>query len=139
MCRPRRCRYASGNKPARDVVRARRLVARRGIAPAPAAARGDLETVARTHLDAGFLGADRARRAAGRVQNVMMRRAVGAAENPAGAMARAVARRVGERRLVDLDREGEQPARAAAKGALAAGIRAELMPAEEQGKPRLGD
>src|SRR5947209_12595607 len=139
MCRRRRCRYASGNKPTRDVVRARGRAARRGIAPAAAAARGHLETVARTHLDAGFLGADRARRTAGGVEHVMMRRAVGAAENPAGAVAGAVARRVGERRLLDLDREREQPARTAAKGAVAAGIRAELMPRKEQRKPRLGD
>src|SRR5262249_56774633 len=89
-------------------------------------------------LDAGFLGADHARRPAVGMQDVTMRRAVRAAENPAGTMARAVAGRVGERRLRDLDRETEQPARPAAKRALAAGIRTELMPRKEQRKARLG-
>src|SRR5262249_57081016 len=72
------------------------------------------------------------------MQNVTMRRAVGAAQNPRGAMARAVAGRIGERRLLDLHREREQSARSAAKGALAAGIRTELMPLEEQRKACLG-
>src|ERR1051326_6675328 len=139
MCRRRRFRFASGNKSALDVFHARGRAARCRIAPAAAAARGDFEAVAGTHLDAGLLGADHARRAALGMQHVTMRRTVGAAENPAGAVARAVARRVGERRPVDLDREAEQPARAAAKPALAAGIRAELMARKEQGKARLGD
>src|SRR6202011_2707730 len=115
-----------------DIARARGRAARRRIAPSSAAARRNLEAVAGTHLDAGFLGADHARRTGGGVQNVMMRRAIGAAENPAGAVACAVARRVGERRLPGLDRETEQRARSAAKRAVAAGIRAELMPREEQ-------
>src|ERR1044071_9182489 len=139
MCRRRRFRDASGNKPVLDVVRARGRAARRRIAPTATAGRGDLEAVAGTHLDAGFLGADHARRAAFGVQHVTMRHAIGAAENPAGAVARALAGGVGERRLLDLDRETEQSARAAAKRARAAGIRAELMAREEQRKARLGD
>jgi hypothetical protein len=71
------------------------------------------------------------------VQNVMMWRAIGAAQNPAGAVACAVPRRVGERRLLGLDHEREQPARSAAKRAVAAGIRAELMTRKEQRKSRL--
>src|ERR1043166_6412562 len=139
MCRRRRCRDASGNEPVLDVARVRGRAARRRIAPTAAAGRGNLEAVAGTHLDAGFLGADHARRAAGGVQNVMMRRAVGAAENPAGAMACAVAGGVGERWLLYLDRESEQPARLAAERAVAAGGRAGLMARKEQRKARLGD
>ena len=72
------------------------------------------------------------------MQNVMMRRAIGAAQNPAGAMACAVTCRVGERRLLGLDHESEQPARSATKRAVAPGIRAELVTHEEQRKSRLG-
>src|SRR5262249_43211501 len=121
-----------------DIVRARGGAARRWIAPAAAAARCDLEPVAGIDRDAGFLGADRARRAPGGMHEVTMRRAVGAAENSAGAVARAGAGGVGDRRLLRFDREREQPARAAAKGAVAPGIRAELVARKEQRKPRLG-
>src|ERR1043166_9294312 len=138
MCRRRRFRFAAEKKAALDVFRARGRAARCRIAPAAAAARGDFEAVAGTHLDAGLHGADHARRAALGMQHVTMRRTVGAAENPTGTVARAVARRVGERRRVDLDREAEQPARAAAKPALAAGIRAEPLARKEKGKEGLG-
>src|SRR6266536_4441658 len=143
MCRRRRCRYAFSGAETRkkstlDIVRTRRRAAPGRIAPTSSAARRNLKAVAGTHLDAGFLCADHARRKAGGMQNVIMRRAIGAAQNPAGAMACAVTCRIGERRLLGLDNEREQPARSATKCAIAAGIRAELVAREEQRKSRLG-
>src|SRR5215475_380401 len=73
------------------------------------------------------------------MQHVMMRRAVGAAENAAGAVARAVACGIGKRRFLCLDHEREQTTGAAAERAVAAGIRAELVAREEQREAHLGD
>ena len=67
-----------------------------------------------------------------------MRLAVRAAQDAAGAVPHAVARGVAERGLVDLDREFEHAAGPAAVFALASGIRAELVAAEEQRKAHLG-
>src|SRR6185503_14828536 len=53
-------------------------------------------------------------------------------------MARAVAGRIGERRLPGFDRESEEPARSATKGTVTAGIRPEFMTRKEQRKTRLG-
>src|SRR5215470_5870994 len=73
------------------------------------------------------------------MQHIMMRQAVGAAQDAAGAVARAVAGGIAERRLVGLHRHLDHAACAAAKFSLAAGIRAELVAGEEQRKARLGD
>src|SRR5258706_14712774 len=118
-------------------ARPRRAFAR--LAPTAAATRLDHQAVAWPDHQAGLLGADRPRRLAVGVQDVTVRRAVGAAQDAAGAVAHAVAGGVAERRLGDFRHDLEHPARAAPILAVAARVRAELMAREVQRETDPGD
>src|SRR5439155_23819413 len=109
------------------------------IAPASAPARFENQPVAGADLEADFLGLDCARRTPLRMKRIAMRYAVGAAEAAAGAVAHAVAGGVADGRLGGLDHHLDYPARSAAILAGAAGIRAELVAAEEQREAHLCD
>src|SRR6185312_491580 len=121
-----------------DVGGAGGFRALRRVAPAAAAAGFDDEDVAGTDDDADLLGLDGAAPVA-RAQDVAVRLAVLAAEDAAGTVADAVARGVAERRLGDLDDHLEVAAGAAAELAVAAGIGAAFVAAEEEREAHFGD
>ena len=68
-----------------------------------------------------------------------MGNAVSAAKHPAGAIAHAIAGRIGTRRLCGFQHEIERDAETAAKLPVATGACAEFMVPEIEGKARLGD
>ncbi len=68
-----------------------------------------------------------------------MRHTVLAAEHPAGAVARTIARGVAARGFCGFQYQIERDAEAAAIFAVAAGVFAEFVPAKMQGKPHLRD
>src|ERR1700730_19404860 len=68
-----------------------------------------------------------------------MGNAVLAAKHSTGSVTRAVARRVGPRRIFRIQHQAERATQAAAKLSVAAGARAKFMVTEMQGKPHLGD
>src|SRR5262245_36048757 len=108
--------------------------------PVAAAARGlDQEHVALPDRHADFLRLQRANRSAARLEPIAMRQAVLAAEQAVRRVADAVAGRVGDRRLLDIDPQAQHRADAAAMRAVARGIRSELVALEGQRKARLGD
>ena len=118
---------------------ARSVRSLRGLSPPAAAGGAYFEAIAWPDLDAGFLGAQHARLAAFRQQAVVMRRAVLAAQHSAWTIAHAVARGVAARGLFDLHHQIERDAEPAAKLAVAAGVGAEFVMAEIQGKAHFGD
>src|ERR1041385_102730 len=128
----------SRNKSTLDIIGTRRGAARRRIAPPSSAAGRNFEAVAWRHHYAGFLRADHARHTIGGVQNVVMWRTIRSAQYPAGAMARAIACRVGNRGLLCFDHESQESPRSPTKCAVSAGIRPEFMTRKEQRKSRLG-
>src|ERR1700722_982553 len=81
----------AGDEAAQQILRVCCLCPARGLAPAAAAAGLDYEKIIRQNFDADFLGLDRARRVALRIQHVAVWLPVGAAEDAAGAVANAVA------------------------------------------------
>ena len=95
--------------------------------PAATAGGANFETIAGMQLDADFLGAQRARRAAFGHQTVAMRHAVLAAKHAAGTVAHALAGGIAARGLCRLQHHVEGDAEAAAKLAVAAGAGAEFV------------
>src|SRR5579863_3538182 len=106
-------------------------------APAASTAGFDHEDVAGTDRNADLLGLEHARLLSARMEDIAMRQAVLAAEDAAGAVAYAVTGGVAESELFDLRHHLEHAAGAAMKFAVAAGVRTELVAAEEQRKSHL--
>src|SRR5438105_12042996 len=103
----------------------------------PAARRFDEEHVARAHRDADLLGAKPPRPRSGD-QPVAMRETVLPPQEPVRRMADAVAGRVRDRRLVDLDPHLQHRADPAPKRSRPARPGTELVRPEEQREPGLG-
>src|ERR1700733_12767041 len=106
---------------------------------APSAASGgtDFEAITWENFDAGFLGAQGARRAFSRYQAIVVGNAVLAAEHAAGSMARAVARGIATRRLFGFQHEIERNAEPAAKLPVTARAGAIFVVTEVQWKAHL--
>src|SRR5580704_4492934 len=126
------------NEPFLNIQTAVLIGALCGITPAAATTGFEDQAVARPYHQAGLLGADRARVLVAGIKHVVVRRAVFAAEDAAGAVHHPVAGGVGERRLLGLDDHLDNPAGAAAIPPIAARIGAELVALEEQRKAHLG-
>ena len=109
----------------------------RGSPQTAAAARVNVQNIARVQRDPGLLGLERPIGAAARLHPVVVRLAVETADQAAGAVLDAVAGRVADRRLLRFDRHFELRARPAAIAAVAAAVGAELMAPEEQRKAHL--